>query len=223
MRTVDIVNKFNKQIYSSTITCFPENCIFFSLDEENWRGKNRKIKTVARSRRAIQSMLNPMANLCHSIMLLRNGYFSTFGQYSIQTINTCSFDSFYTIVAAMYTDYTEVKKQIDDYKQHNKFSEMVSEMFNNTGSLQVKQNKLLKLRNLVLLDALQNITESFQLNNGLVSIDCANNCNYIIPKLLPAEMYSYIRKKRCFQCNRYSESNRCFEDIEYIQFRIRKI
>lgn len=163
-------------------------------------------------------MLNPNVDICGSIMLLRNGFFSTVAKYSIQTMNTCPFDSPFANIAGMYADYPEVKKQINELKKNCKFSQIICEMFTKVGSLAIKQNKLLRLRNVILLEVFKNAEDSIEFENGLISLDCGSNVNYIIPKILPQELYSYSREKRCNQCNRTVLSNRCFIDINFEEY-----
>lgn len=183
--------------------------------------KNSQPKCVTRSRRAQQSMLNPMISFCSRIMLLRNGFYSTCGKYSIQTYSTCCFDSFYVIIAGLYADYRSVKKQIDQFVDRNKFSKMILETFSSTSSLNARQQRLLKLRNLILLDIFKESKEALSFLNGLFDVSCDTNANLIIPRLLPIEMYSYTRKKKCNLCNFPAiVSNRCFVDIDYNQYDI---
>lgn len=151
-------------------------------------------------------------------MLLRNGFFSTAGKYSIQSTNTCAFDSLYIAAVALYADSTVVKKQIDGNDTENNFLQMVSNMFDNVGRVNVKQNKLLRLRNLILLEIFRDSLHSIEFINSLISIDCASNPSFIIPKVLPKEFYSYLRKKQCNQCSREIISNRCFIDINFDQY-----
>lgn len=82
-------------------------------------------------------------------MVLKNGYISS-GKTSIQTYNTCSFDCFFTVVAALYADFAEVRECIQQIETNCKFSQMVSSMFNNTQTVAIKQNSLLRQRNQIL-------------------------------------------------------------------------
>lgn len=164
-------------------------------------------------------MLNPKIDICSNIILLRNGFFSAHGKSTVQTTNTCSFDSFYVIVTAMYADYVQVKNQINKLVNHCKFSKMVSHMFTSGSSLTVKQTALLRQRNILLLDIFKDAKDAIQfMENGLVDIDCATNAHYIIEKALPINLYSYSRKKQCNLCNRILTSNRCFFDINFEEY-----
>lgn len=73
-------------------------------------GKNPPMKLIKKSRRSNRSMLEPNIEICSGIMLLKNGW-STHGNISVQTSNTCAFDSLYFAIAAMYADYGHVKSQ----------------------------------------------------------------------------------------------------------------
>lgn len=184
-------------------------------DEENWKNKNKKTAVVTKSRRAIQSMLNPMVDICSSIILLRNGFFSTAGKFSIQTMNTCPFDSFYVIVASMYADYVQVKNQIDQLAEHCIFSKMISNTFTTGETVNSKQKKLLRERNLVLLHVFKDLINAISFTNGLISINSAANCHFIIDKLLSDHMSSYTRIKQCTGCKKENVSNRPFVDINF--------
>lgn len=188
-----------------------------TLDEEDWRKKNPKSKIVSTSRRAIQSILNPTVAATKSIILLKNGHLSI-GETSIQTIFTCPFDSLYAIIAAMYADFEEIKNKIDQHQPGCQFSGMVTLMFNNEKSLAVKQNSLLRQRNKILKNIFEGSERITKFGSGLCSINCSANVNYIIPKALPGNLYSYTRKKHCLQCHDELVSNRCFVDINMENF-----
>lgn len=116
---------------------------FPTLDEDNWKGKNPPKKAVPTSRRANHSMLNTTVEVCKSIMLLKNGHLSV-GSTSIQTVYTCSFDSVYYIIAAMYADFKEISDQIDQLAKESDFARMVFTMFKSNTRPAIKQNVLLK-------------------------------------------------------------------------------
>lgn len=184
--------------------------IFLNLDEENWRNKNKPVKKILKSRRAIHSMLNPSVQIVESIMLLKNGHLSYRGKQSIRTFNTCPFDSFFAVVAAMYSDHDEIKNQINQLAPNSEFLSMIYDMFNDDSKTAVKYNALLRERNILL----SSIFEAEVYDCGLRTVDCQANVNYIIPKLLPQEMYSYIREKQCDRCGEQISSKRCFVDID---------
>lgn len=153
-------------------------------------------------------------------MLLKNGW-GSHGKVSVQTSNTCSFDSLYFAVAAMYADYDNVKNQIDQLAPTCAFSKMVTTMFESFDRIALKYNSLHRQRN----DILHSIFESDELRFecGLVLVDCAANVNYIIPKALPINLYSYSRKKECTLCAMEIISNRCFVDINFDQYKKRSV
>ena len=142
----------------------------------------------------MNSILNPSVKACQTILLLKNGHLST-GKESIQSYNTCSFDSTYVIVAAMYTDISGIKIKIDSLKTDSAFSKMVSSMYD-TNKIIAIQNSLLRQRNKILKNLFQNSKQSIKFDSGLFSIDCSSNVNYMIPKIVPKKLYSYIRNKQ---------------------------
>lgn len=150
-------------------------------------------------------------------MLLKNGHLSI-SKNSIQTLNTCPFDSFYTIIAAMYADYEMIKNQIDQLEPNCKVSHMVTSMFDNEKRMAIKQNSLLRQRNEILKSIFEGTTRITQFESGLSSINCNANVNYLIPKALPLNLFSYLRKKQCSRCLDEIVSNRCFVDINIDQF-----
>lgn len=121
-------------------------------------------------------------------------------------------------IAGIYADFSNVKNNFDEFVKEYKFPEMVSSIFSNDDSISKRQNRLLQKRNIVLLDIFKETSNAIQFNNGLISLNCATNVNCIIPKLLPQNLYSYLRKKQCNNCNRTVVSNRCFVDIEFELF-----
>lgn len=129
------------------------------------------------------------------------------------TYNTCAFDSLYNIVAALYADFEEIKNEIDEIKSECKFSEMISAMFDGVSKPAIKNNSLLRQRNLILKSIFEGTSRTTEFDKGLITIDCAANSNYIIPKALPTKLYSYIRKKQCDECDYAIVSHRCFVDI----------
>lgn len=177
-------------------------------------------------------MLKPSVAATRSIILLKNGHLSI-GETSIQTSFTCSFDSLYTIIAAMYADVEEVKNQIDknqpvknqiDEKEPGcQFLKMVFSMFHQEKSLGVRQNTLLRLRNNILKGIFEGSKRIKKFDSGLYSINCSANVNYLIPKALHKILYSYIRKKQCDQCDDVLVSSRCFVDINIELFERKSI
>lgn len=202
--------------------CFFEFDFLSYLDEDDWKKKNPSIKLSKTSRRSKHSMLNPNVELCSGIMLLKNGW-ANHGNasLSIQTSNTCAFDSLYFAVAAMYSDYGNVRNQIDHLAPECAFSNMVRTMFQTFSSHAKKHNSLHQQRN----NILQPIFQSSQLkfDCGLILINCAANVNYIIPKVLPVNLYSYSRTKQCDLCGEEIISNRCFVDIVFEEYDKRSI
>lgn len=181
--------------------------LFPSIDEENWKGKNPPVGAVT----AIASMLNPLVDACEGLMLLKNGGISS-GKQPIQTINTCGIDSVYTVFAALYAEFKDIKEQIDKLKS-NPFCEMVSTMFTDEVKA-TKMSSLLRKRTSILYNLYENTCHVSRFQNGLISIDCNTNVNYIIPKLLPEKLYSYSRNFQCDLCNKSTSSNRCFVDVD---------
>lgn len=102
-----------------------------------------------------------------------------------------------------------VKLQTDEVSSSSDFLSMIVETFSDGGKISAKYNSLLKQRNTILQEIL--VGEDY--GNGLIYVDCKANVNYLIPKLLPKEMYSYYRKKRCNRCQEEIQSDRCFVDI----------
>lgn len=147
-------------------------------------------------------------------MNMKNGHLSYRGNRSIRTFNTCPFDSVFVVVAAMYADHDEIKKQINLLAPDSEFLSMICHMFNGDGKIAVKHNALLRQRNVIL----SSIFEGEEFECGLIAVDCRTNANYIIPKLLPAKMYSYNREKQCDRCEKHLLSNRCFVDIDMDEF-----
>lgn len=159
-------------------------------------------------------MLNPSVDTCESIMLLENGHNSYKGKKVIRTFNTCSFDSVFATVSAIFADHENVQKQIAQLAATSDFLSMVTNMFSNDTRPTIKENALLRERNKIL----QSIFDSIEYKNGLIEINCTANVNYIIPKLLPREVYSYYRKKQCDRCSDLIESHRCFVDLNIEKF-----
>lgn len=160
-------------------------------------------------------MLEPNVQMCRSIVLLKNGYFSNDGKRSIQTTNTCGFDSVFSVIAALYADYPDIKHQIDQLAPNNTFLSCITEMFTDDNTpIETKYKRILRNRNVIL----KSIFSGTEYGNGLCYVDCATNVNYLLPKLLPKELYSYYRSKKCKRCNNKILSNRCFVDIDMDQF-----
>lgn len=157
-------------------------------------------------------MLDPTTEPSKSIVLLRNGHLSV-GKSSVQSTNTCAFDSLYVIVAAMYADFEAIKNQIDLLEPNCKFSHLVTSMFNKETNIGNKHNSLLRQRNGVLESIFEGTNRIIKFDSGLISVQCSGNVNYIIPRALPVNLYSYIRKKECNRCSKEIVSNRCFVDI----------
>lgn len=172
------------------------------------------------SRRSISSMLEPNIGICSGIMLLKNGY-TTHGKTSIQTTLTCSFDSLYFVVAAMYADYGNVKRQIDYLAPTCAFSKMVTTMFESFDSNTAKYRSLHRQRNEILLSIFEH--RKLQFDSGLTFVKCDTNVNFLTERVLPTSLYSYSRKKHCSRCDMEIISNRCFVDINFEEFQSRPI
>lgn len=155
-------------------------------------------------------MLNPSVQVAEGIMNLRNGNLSYRGKKTIRTFNTCPFDSVFTVVAAMYADHDEIKSQINQNASKSEFLSMIQFMFSDIGKVSSKNHALLCKRSAILCSIFSG--EEFECN--LISVDCQGNSNYIIPKLLPNELYSYAREKQCDRCLVKITSNRCFVDVD---------
>lgn len=183
------------------------------LDEENWKNKNPTGKTIPRSRRALQSMLNPTVQACKNLMLLENGHLSIGKKQSIQTTNTCAFDSLYFVVAGLYADVPDMQEKIDMLARKCKFSQMVVSMFDDTIKMGNKQKILHQQRDIVLQSIFEHTNAIARYPSGLISIDCNANVNFIIQKALPIDLYSYSRDSQCENCNKVEHSTRCFIDI----------
>lgn len=187
---------------------------FFPLVEETWRGKESSISIESINPRTSQSMLNPTVGACKSNLLLENGNFSNHGeQETIRTINTCSFDSVFTAISALYADHPNVKHQIDEMSSHSNFLSMIVETFPDVGIIPASYGSLLQQRNTILGSIFVG-----NYDGNVLIIDCLANVNYLIPKLLPAHNYSYFRKKRCGRCGEEIQSDRCFVDINIDDF-----
>lgn len=167
-------------------------------------------------------MLNPTVEACKSVILLKNGHLSV-GKTSIQTLNTCSFDSIYTMIAAIYADVEAVQNQVNEIHSDSKFSKMIISMFDGDKKLATKQNSLLKQRNEILKSIFDGTTRISEFGNGLISVNCNANVSYMIEKALPASLYSYVRKKQCNDCGEERDSKRCFVDLNFEQFEARSI
>lgn len=153
-------------------------------------------------------------------MLLKNGW-ASHGNVSIQTSNTCSFDSLYFAFAAPYADYGHVKEQIDQLAPDCAFSKMVATMCESFATNVTKHNSLHRQRNVILHSIFK--SDELEFDCGLIFVDCAANVNYTIPKVLPTELYSYSRKKQCDRCGKKTISKRCFIDINFEEFEKRSI
>lgn len=148
-------------------------------------------------------------------MLLKNGWKSP-GKNATQTALTCSFDSLYFVVAAMYADYDNVKRQIDKLTQTCTFSKMVKTMFDPIDSSAAKHRSLHQQRNEILHKILE--YRQLQFGSGLTYVKCDANVNFMIPKALSMNLYSYSRTKQCNRCDQKIISNRCFVDINFEEF-----
>lgn len=201
-------------------------CLFIS-DEENWRNKNPPKKTIVKSRRAANSLLNTTSEASKCILSLKNGYLS-YGKTSIQTVHTCPFDSVFTVIAALYADFENVRLSIDEIRLNlgdcvsKDFLRMVERMSEDQKSNAVKLNSLLRDRNQILNEIFKGSQRVVELH-GLRSIDCATNVNYLIQKVLPTELFSYKWVKQCDQCNEKIISNRCFIDIDFDSYELESI
>lgn len=160
-------------------------------------------------------MLNRNIEICSGIILLKNGS-TTQAKNPIQTSLTCSFDSIYFVVAAMYADFINVKNQIDQLATTCVFSKMVTTMFQAFGSNTLKLNSLHRQRNEILHALFED--RKLQYDSGLIFIKCHANVNYVIPRVLPKNLYSYTRTKQCDRCDRNFSSPRCFIDINFEEF-----
>lgn len=197
--------------------------LIYLSDEENWKNKNPRANVATKSRRSMQSMLNPSFKVGESIFLLKNGHLSVNQQYSVYTCNTCPFDSIFASIAALYADYEVIKFQINNSAPESEFLKMVTLMFKGAEKSFIKLRSLLRNRNDVLLSVFKDSKEATKFENGLYIIDCAANINYLIPKILPVSLYSYSRMKICENCNEKIVSNRCFVDIDMVQYEQRSI
>lgn len=168
-------------------------------------------------------MLNPMTNICSNILNLRNGYFCTAGKSNIQSTNTCSFDSFYVNIAAPYADYQNVQEKFNVHIKDYRFLQMIESMFGVEKNMNSRQQKLLRNRNLLLLDTFKDLKSAICFENNLIVIDCNTNANFIIPRIMPIGLYSYTRQKKCDRCSRTVISNRCFIDIDMEKFETQPI
>lgn len=147
-------------------------------------------------------------------MLLKNGL-ASHGKVSVQTSNTCSFDSLYFAVAAMYANYGNVRNQIVQLAPTCTFSKMVTTMFESFDRIALKYNSSHRQRNEILHSIFK--SDELRFECGLVLVD------YIIPKALPINLYSYSRKKECALCAMEITSNRCFVDINFEQYKKRSV
>lgn len=165
-------------------------------------------------------MLNPNVQICSGIVLLKNGW-TSYGKTTVQTANTCSFDSLYFAVAAMYSDYDTVKKQIDDLDATCAFSTMIYTMFTHYDRAATKFSSLHRQRNAILYPIFE--SSALKFDSGLVLVNCVANVNFIIPRVLLEKLYSYSRTKECTQCKKKATSKRCFIDINFEEYRKRSI
>lgn len=157
--------------------------------------------------------------MAESIMLLKNGHSSYRDKRCTQTSNTCPFDSLFVVVAAMYADHDHIKNQINSLAPDSELLSMIYDMFNDVGKTTVKHNALLRQRNVLL----SSLFPAEEYECGLLVVDCKANANYIIPKLLPTELYSYVRIKECDRCGDKLLSKRCFVDIDIDEFERQRI
>lgn len=129
-------------------------------------------------------MLNPSIDARSGIMLLKNGWASHGNSnQSVQTVNTCAFDSVYYAVATMYADYGNVKSQIDKLAPKSSFCSLVVEMFKPAAKDTIKHTALHKARNEFLRSIFKSAELAFE--SALIYVDCASNVNYTMEKALP--------------------------------------
>lgn len=190
--------------------------IFISADEEDWRGKNPRPRKIVRSRRAIHSILDPSVEAYRKTILLRNGSYLS-GKNPIHTYNTCPFDSVYAVFAALYADREDIRTKIDHLQSNCAFSKMVASMFSGESKLATKHKSLVQQRSEILSTLFEG-SQQKTLFDGLTSIDCACNVNYLTPKLLPTTLYSLLRIRKCDKCEQSVESYRCYLDIDIFNF-----
>ncbi|KAB0803042.1 hypothetical protein PPYR_00012 [Photinus pyralis] len=179
--------------------------------EETWRNKNpgSSVLPIA-SRRSKRSILNPTIPLCKKVMLLKNGFVQRGRSQTLQTFNTCAFDSIFHVYYALFVDYEHVRNAIDKLKGESLFAEMLSDTVNKiptkklVSNLYIKRNKLLVLMN-------KNRLISF--DNGFSSLDCNSNITFTIEHVLHKGLYSYMRQKVCSKCTHQYSSHRIFLDI----------
>lgn len=164
-------------------------------------------------RRSKQCMLNTTAEAYRNVLLLRNGFVSKEKGTSIQSYNTCPFDSVFNVMAALYIDFEEVRASFDESNCEFTRIRIQQYAFNNTQTVAIKQNALLRQRNQILQNIFQGTDKISKFENGLISIDCNANVNYLLPKVLPVDLYSYSRESSCGQCAKVTSSHRCFVDI----------
>lgn len=82
--------------------------------QENFRGQNEDAKKPKkRIKRCQTSILNPRTEYEIQIPILSNGFQNKVGKPITITINTCTFDSVFTIYAACYVDVPEFELDVD--------------------------------------------------------------------------------------------------------------
>lgn len=127
-------------------------------------------------------------------------------------MNTCCFDSIYVVIEALHADLPTFKAQINELDLP--LSRMLLTANESKKKMNIRLSSLLKERNAILRSIFESKAKNFA--NGLVSINCAANANYLIAKLWP--MPSYVRKKQCENCGDIFVSSRVFLDIDIVLF-----
>lgn len=149
---------------------------------------------------------------------MKNGSFLG-GKNSTHIYNTCPFDSVYAVFTALYADREEIRIKIDQLQSKCAFSKMIASMFTDI-KLTMKNKSLLRQRSEIVAKLFEGTSHKTVLE-GLTSIDCACNVNYITPKLLPHELYSLLRTRRCERCGERIESYRCYLDYDIDEFALK--
>lgn len=171
--------------------------------EENWKGRNRTLAEVRRSR---VSALEPhdIDYICQDIPLLRNGY--TYkrrkaGQKSIIVKNTCSMDSVFTIYAAAFLDNRVTNDEMKNSTSENEFSFLVKSVFTTKGKSDLLYINRTNLLLQIFVDEIygSQITE----DANTKTVDCYTGIGGFFDNLVKRDQYriaSAKTTKRCMNC-----------------------
>lgn len=186
------------------------------VPEENWRNKNAEPRSKTRKRRSKYSILTPLTESFKAIIHLQNTYIQR-GKPRIRTSLTCAFDSLFQAMVAFYTDDVTVRELMNNCKPTCKLSNLIKLVFDKRNPADHDLNHIYVARNKIIIeDLFNNRVQVYK--NGLLSVDCNCNINYIIGKLFCENLNSFRKLKKCNICHRTHSSERIFVDFDIDKF-----